>query len=273
MTAPNSYWNSGLTGPHLNIAAYPGTPLRVMAGPGTGKTFAMMRRIARLLQSGVSPKSILAVTFTRTAARDLVEQLNALGSTGAKDVVSSTLHSISFSILSKNSVFQSTNRVARPLMQFEQDCLVSDLGIQHGGRTEVKRFLAAFETVWATLQHQQPAWPNNLDEQNFNRDLMDWLNVHEAMLIGELVPLALDFIRRNPASPDATAFDHVLVDEFQDLNRADQVLIENLARKGIPCSLTVIDCDWGRGSIHLHLTEARSSRGDRRFSPDSCQHA
>lgn len=252
MTAPNSYWNSGLTGPHLNIAAYPGTPLRVMAGPGTGKTFAMMRRIARLLQSGVSPKSILAVTFTRTAARDLVEQLNALGSTGAKDVVSSTLHSISFSILSKNSVFQSTNRVARPLMQFEQDCLVSDLGIQHGGRTEVKRFLAAFETVWATLQHQQPAWPNNLDEQNFNRDLMDWLNVHEAMLIGELVPLALDFIRRNPASPDATAFDHVLVDEFQDLNRADQVLIENLARKG---SLTVIgDEDQ---SIYTLLRHAR----------------
>ena len=212
----------------------------------------MMRRIARLLQSGVSPKSILAVTFTRTAARDLVEQLNALGSTGAKDVVSSTLHSISFSILSKNSVFQSTNRVARPLMQFERDCLVSDLGIQYGGRTEVNRFLAAFETVWATLQHQQPAWPNNLDEQNFHRDLMDWLNVHEAMLIGELVPLALDFIRRNPASPDATAFDHVLVDEFQDLNRADQVLIENLARKG---SLTVIgDEDQ---SIYTLLRHAR----------------
>ena len=191
-----------------------------MAGPGTGKTFAMMRRIARLLQSGVRPKSIFAVTFTRTAARDLLEQLNSLGSTGAKDVVSSTLHSMSFSILSKNSAFQSTNRVARPLLQFERECLVSDLAIQHGGKNRTNKFLAAFETAWATLQHQQPGWPHNQDEQNFHRDLMDWLSVHESVLIGELVPLALDFIRRNPSSPDASAFDHVLVDEYQDLNRS-----------------------------------------------------
>ena len=252
MSTANSFWHSGLTGPHRNIAAYQGTPLRVMAGPGTGKTFAMMRRIARLLESGVTPASILAVTFTRTAARDLVEQLNSLGTAGAKDVVASTLHAISFSILSKNSVFLSTNRVARPLLKFERDCLVSDLGLQYGGRRNVDQLLAAFETVWATLQHQQPGWPNNPNEQNFHRDLMDWLNVHEAMLIGELVPLALDFISRNPASPDATAFDYVLVDEFQDLNRADQELVENLARRG---SLTVIgDEDQ---SIYTSLRHAR----------------
>ncbi len=74
MTPANISWNSGLTGPHLSIAAFPGTPLRVMAGPGTGKTFALMRRIARLLQNGVPPQSILAVTFTRTAASDLLDQ-------------------------------------------------------------------------------------------------------------------------------------------------------------------------------------------------------
>ena len=166
--------------------------------------------------------------------------------------MSSTLHSISFSILRENSVFQSTNRAARPLLQFERDCLISDLGIQHGGRTHANRFLAAFETAWATLQHQQPGWPHNVNEQNFHRDLMDWLNVHEAMLIGELVPLALDFIKRNPASPDAAAFDHVLVDEFQDLNRSDQELVENLARQG---SLTVIgDEDQ---SIYTLLRNAR----------------
>ena len=67
-----------------------------------------------------------------------------------------------------------------------------------------------------------------------------------------LVPLALDFNRRNPASPDASAFDHVLVDEYQDLNRADQELVESLARNG---SLTVIgDEDQ---SIYTFLRHAR----------------
>ncbi len=252
MTTPNVSWNSGLTGPHLKIAAYPGTPLRVMAGPGTGKTFALMRRIARLLQDGVLPQTILAVTFTRTAASDLLDQLNALGSAGAKSVRSSTLHSISFSILNKNSVLQATNRVARPLLQFEQNCLISDLAISHGGRRAARDFLSAFETAWATMQHQQPGWPKQADQQDFHRDLIEWLTRHQSMLIGELVPLALEFIRRNPASPDAFAFDHVLVDEYQDLNRADQELVESLARNG---TLTIIgDEDQ---SIYTFLRHAR----------------
>ena len=252
ITPANTSWNSGLTGPHLSIAAFPGTPLRVMAGPGTGKTFALMRRIARLLQNGVPPQSILAVTFTRTAASDLLDQLNALGSAGANNVRSSTLHSLSFAILSKNSVFQATNRVARPLLQFEKDCLISDLAISHGGRRAAAKFLSAFETAWATMQHQQPGWPQSVDQQNFQRDLIAWLTEHQSMLIGELVPLALDFISRNPASPDASAFDHVLVDEYQDLNRADQELVDSLARNG---TLTVIgDEDQ---SIYTFLRHAR----------------
>ena len=68
-------WDAGLTGPWLNIAAYPGTPLRVMAGPGTGKTFAALRRVARLLETGTSPSSILAVSFTRTAANEVQPSL------------------------------------------------------------------------------------------------------------------------------------------------------------------------------------------------------
>lgn len=85
--------DTGLQGPHLNIAAFAGTPLRVVAGPGTGKTFALMRRVARLLEEGVQPNRILAVTFTRTAAADLVEKLAALGVPGANLVAAKTLHS------------------------------------------------------------------------------------------------------------------------------------------------------------------------------------
>lgn len=68
-----------LVGPHLQIAAYVGSPLRVIAGPGTGKTYALMRRVTRFLENGVAAGQILAVTFTRTAASDLVAKLAALG--------------------------------------------------------------------------------------------------------------------------------------------------------------------------------------------------
>jgi len=103
-------WQQGIAGVQLAIAAEPGTPVHVLAGPGTGKTLAMMHRIARLLEEGVDPRHTLAVTFTRTAARDLREQLLSLGSPGADQVNATTLHSLCFSALLADEVFQATNR-------------------------------------------------------------------------------------------------------------------------------------------------------------------
>ena len=57
-------WNDDLTGKALEIAGSGAHFLRVMAGPGTGKIFAMKRRIIRLLEEHVEPERILAVTFT-----------------------------------------------------------------------------------------------------------------------------------------------------------------------------------------------------------------
>lgn len=58
-------WDDGLAGTAKSIAEVDHTPIRVLAGPGTGKTFALMRRIARLLQNGTIPNKILVCTFTR----------------------------------------------------------------------------------------------------------------------------------------------------------------------------------------------------------------
>ena len=52
------------------------------------------------------------------------------------------------------------------------------------------------------------------------------------MLIGEVVPLSLAYLRQNPMAPERVRYQHVLVDEYQDLNRAEQVLIDLLAGDG-----------------------------------------
>jgi DNA helicase-2/ATP-dependent DNA helicase PcrA len=223
-------WNTGLQGTPLNIASYQGAQLRVVAGPGTGKTYALMRRVARLLEiDHVQPTRILAVTFTRTAANDLVDKLAQLGVPGADQVAARTLHSLSFSLLSRNAVFQALHRHARPLMEYERRALVCDLSEEFQGKREVDRLIKAFESYWARLQHHQPGWPNNPNEQHFQHSLISWLQFHHAMLVGEVVPLAYDFIRQNPGHPDIPHYEHILVDEYQDLNRADQALIDEIA--------------------------------------------
>ena len=96
----------------------------------------MMRRIARLLQDGVVPRRILAVSFTRTAARDLREQLSGLDVPGADEVRATTLHSLCFSILSSQEAFAFNQRTPRPLMSFEIGCLENDLAGSFGGPEE-----------------------------------------------------------------------------------------------------------------------------------------
>jgi DNA helicase-2/ATP-dependent DNA helicase PcrA len=230
-------WNTGLQGTPLNIAAYAGSQLRVVAGPGTGKTFALMRRVARLLEQNVSPSRILAVTFTRTAAGDLVDKLAALGVPGANQVAAKTLHSLCFGLLTRGAVFQALNRTARPLMDYERDTMICDLAPQFGGKRKTEKLVEAFEAYWAKLQHHSPGWPVDPIEQAFDHSLKAWLRFHEAMLVGEVIPLALDFILQNPGHPNIPAYDHVLVDEYQDLNRADQALVDAL---GGSAAVTVI---------------------------------
>ncbi len=226
-------WDDGLAGPARRIAALNNTPIRVLAGPGTGKTFALMRRVARLLQDGSTAKRILVCTFTRTAARDLDEELAGLGVKGVDAVRAGTLHAFCFGLLGKTEVLEATGRAPRPLLAFEERFLLEDLsGEGFGGIRDRKRHLKAFQAAWARLQSETPGWPEDAIDEAFDRELVGWLRFHQAMLIGELVPETLRYLQENPASPYRGMFEHVLVDEYQDLNRAEQDLLDLLAEKG-----------------------------------------
>lgn len=224
-------WNDGLEGQALQIAATPHSPLCVVAGPGTGKTFALMRRLTRLLEvDKANPRRILVCTFTRTAAEDITGAISRLGVSGAEDILTQTVHGFCFSMLSAQEVLEATGRVPRPLLRFEERFLLQDLcksGL--GGVRDCGKKLLAFSAAWARLQHEQPGWPHDADDQVYQAALLAWLRFHEAMLIGELIPEGIKYLRNNPQSPYRTKFDHLLVDEYQDLNRAEQHLVDLLA--------------------------------------------
>lgn len=226
-------WNDGLTGTALRIAQTQERPLRVMSGPGTGKTFTLKRLVARLLEEGSEPRRILVVTFTRTAANDLVNELKSLDVHGCEKIRVGTLHSYCFQLLIKNEVFDYLGRHPRTLitfnksgaLQFEGAPLLEDICVEGEGRRECSKRLLAFEAAWARLQHEVPGWPTDPIDQIFHEKLLNWLKFHNAMLIGEVIPETLRYLRNNPTCPECTAFDHVIVDEYQDLNKAEQELL------------------------------------------------
>ena len=224
-------WNNGLQGNALRIAETPNSPLCVVAGPGTGKTFALMRRLTRLLEvEHANPKRILACTFTRTAAEDITRAISQLGIGDADKIATHTVHGFCFSMLSSEAVLKSMGRIPRPLLGFEERFLLQDLRNEVlGDVRKCGKKLDAFSAAWARLQHEEPGWTMDASDQAFQTVLLAWLRFHRAMLIGELIPEGIKYLRNNPKSPYRSMFDHLLVDEYQDLNRAEQTLIDLLA--------------------------------------------
>jgi DNA helicase II / ATP-dependent DNA helicase PcrA len=233
-------WNDNLGGPALQFAASLASRLRTLAGPGTGKTYALVRRVARLLEEGHDPDRILVVTFARTAAQDLLRALQKQEGARAGEVGARTLHSLCFSIVSSEGVLQATGRVPRIVLDFERDILLYDLEGNFGTVFERRRLVRAFEAAWARLQTEHPGEPVEGLDQHFQDSLLEALRWYEAMLIGEVVPLALNYLALSPQAPERIAYDHVLVDEYQDLNRAEQVVIDLLSERS---QLTVIGDD------------------------------
>jgi superfamily I DNA/RNA helicase len=139
----------------------------------------------------------------------------------------------------KRDVLDFLDRYPRPLlffnrsgvMQFEGAPFLTDVcrETDYGSKRDATKTVRAFEAAWARLQTDDPGWALEPNDQAFHDAVIEWLRFHEAMLIGELIPLALQYLRDNPACRERRAFDHVLVDEFQDLNKAEQVLVDLLA--------------------------------------------
>src|ERR1700734_955177 len=87
----------------LEAASFGDTPLRVIAGPGTGKTTTLTARVEVLLERGVTPERILLLTFTRRSAREIVSRVRALrGGDQARRVAGGTFHSLAHRTLRRH---------------------------------------------------------------------------------------------------------------------------------------------------------------------------
>ncbi len=195
----------------------------------------MKRRVARLLESGIAPDEILAVTFTRVAAEDLHRELQKLDTPGCEDLEGQTLHSLAMRILSRKHVLEAVGRAPRPLNTFETKAMICDLAGDNGGKRSVKRMMQGYTAAWAQSQGDEPGFAKTVEEKQFQAHLLDWLDFHQGMLIGELIPYLVRYLKDNPAAAERKEFRHLLIDEFQDLNKAEQTALAYLGEAAEIC--------------------------------------
>ena len=77
-------------------------PMLVLAGAGSGKTKVLTSRIANLIENGISPYNILAITFTNKAAKEMKDRVVSLIGSTANNIQISTFHSLGLRILKEN---------------------------------------------------------------------------------------------------------------------------------------------------------------------------
>ncbi|HYE45666.1 MAG TPA: ATP-dependent helicase, partial [Caulobacter sp.] len=176
-----------------------------------------------------------AVTFTRVAAEDLHRELQKMEVPGCENLEGRTLHSLALQILSRQHVLEALGRHARPLNRFEVGALVSDLAPSFGGKDACKDLISGYEAAWAQSQGDDPGFAKDKIEEAFNSALHSWMRFHESMLIGEVVPYFVKYLKQNPLAPEHLEYKHLLIDEYQDLNKAEQSALAYLGAKATVC--------------------------------------
>jgi superfamily I DNA/RNA helicase len=85
------------------------------------------------------------------------------------------------------------------------------------------------------LPDDDPADVEEFRDAAFELALIDWLMFHRGMLIGEVIPYLYQYLRDNPATPERVEFSHILVDEYQDLNKVEQEIVSMLSDAAHVC--------------------------------------
>lgn len=230
---------------HQHQAAHDSRPVvHVVAGPGTGKSHAIGERIRDLLASGVNAKDIRAVSFTNVATSDLrgdILQICAKSGINASEVVTSTLHALALGLLRKANLLARYPVEPLVLDEYETRDLIDEefLSEQGCGLSRAREIRRNYEAFSNTGQppplHVQPQeLVTDVEAQRFRSFLNRRKSVYAAVLPGEIVRECVDQANAGVFDPVATlGIQHLVVDEYQDLNPVDIEFVDLLIHGGI----------------------------------------
>ena len=224
-------------------AIEPANRVRLVAGPGTGKSATIERRVAHLLNSGANPQRFFVISFTRAACNELQDRIvrhcaNQPCAATSAQVRVSTMHSLALRILRSAAVL-ATLYPDDPVVldDWEQENLYdielsSSIGCTPSRAAEIRY---AHDAQWQTLNPQSIARAaiTNAERQGFDSFHAARRNLYSCVLPGEMVyecvsRLQLGAIQIGQLPP----IDHLIVDEFQDLNACDQEFVRRLVSSG-----------------------------------------
>lgn len=216
-------------------------PILILAGAGSGKTTALTNRIVNLLYQDVSPWSILAITFTNKAAKEMKERVVSKIGSKAEDIWISTFHSMCVRILRKDIHHLGYNKNFTILDSTDQLNIIKQ--IMKELNIDVKKFEP--KAILATISNAKnelktPEMYEKIAADYFQQQVLQVykryhqiLKVNNSLDFDDLIMLTVQLFQNNSEVLDyyQNKFKYIHIDEYQDTNRAQYILTSLLASR------------------------------------------
>ena len=216
-------------------------PSMIIAGAGSGKTRVLTFKIAYLLESGVSPYEILSLTFTNKAAAEMKERISKLVASSFDKIWMGTFHSIFARLLRIEADYLGFNRNFSIYDTDDSANLIKQIMINLSQPTDnptpkaVQNFISNLKNKMI-LPMEFSSMAKSLYEKKIEAIYHDYqkaLFKNNAMDFDDLLLKPIELFNRYPELLDKyqERFKFILVDEYQDTNKAQYTIIKLLAEK------------------------------------------
>ncbi len=224
--------------PSQTVAAKSNAAVQLtLAGPGSGKTSTLTGRFFHLVRQGVDPGRILAVTFTRKAADEMRQRIaTLLGLEDAARLEVMTFHAFAYRLLRRNPSLAGLNErfvlwndaeqrrvfTSRRMFWNEDDDILDIIGGAKERLLDARAFAAAIDQSDDVM----------VEAARYFEVYEEALRAAGAIDFADMVPLVANAMARDEAyyRAIAGAYDHVLVDEYQDVNPGQLKLLDHFVR-------------------------------------------
>lgn len=236
----------GLNPPQLEAVQTIEGPLLILAGAGSGKTRVLMRRVAHMLHSGIAPWNILAVTFTNKAAGEMKKRVAAMVGSRADRLTVSTFHSACVRILRIEAHHLGYTNNFAIYDDDDQKRLIKQ--ILKDRNLDPKRFTPNMLRSNIDRAKNKRHGPDDLTD--VPRQVVEVFGDYEARMktagavdFNDIINKVVDVFEQQPQvlAKWQNRYRYMMVDEYQDTNRAQYQLIRLLA--GTRANLAVVGDD------------------------------
>lgn len=213
-------------------------PMLVLAGAGSGKTKVLTNRIANLIDNGISPANILAITFTNKAAKEMKDRVFNLIGNDAYMIQISTFHSLGLKILKenyeklgydKNFVVIDSDDALTVIKKIMKDM---NLSPQYYNAKNIRNKISSAKNELMNLQ----SFANLEYDKNIVKvyeKYLEKLKLNNSVDFDDLLILPIRLFREYPSVLESyqERYKYILIDEYQDTNECQYIFSKMLAKK------------------------------------------